>query len=147
MNLLLLYGLSSVRNPPSQDDEISKGGSRMWGHWSYKISLGSVRLRTFSDITLSFQKLKVKAGLKLFKTWHLRLRQLWAIIFLIKGPVLVLRYVHIHATDVSVMAGTDVSVLSDICIRDPWGKITDASVILVFRIRLSWSLILLRMHP
>jgi hypothetical protein len=51
--------------------------------------------------------------------------------------VLVLRYVHIHATDVSVMAGTDVSVLSDICIRDPWGKITDASVILVFRIRLS----------
>jgi hypothetical protein len=49
----------------------------------------------------------------------------------------VLRYVHIHATDVSVMAGTDVSVLSDICIRDPWGKITDASVILVFRIRLS----------
>jgi hypothetical protein len=52
-------------------------------------------------------------------------------------PVLVLRYVHIHATDVSVMAGTDVSVLSDICIRDPWGKITDASVILVFRIRLS----------
>jgi hypothetical protein len=51
--------------------------------------------------------------------------------------LLVLRYVHIHATDVSVMAGTDVSVLSDICIRDPWGKITDASVILVFRIRLS----------